>query len=76
MERVTFGVTASPYVAIKTLQQTAKDFGGPYPVAKSQILESFYVDDFLSGAATPEAALTLTEDVTTILVKGGFSIRK
>ena len=76
MERVTFGMTASPYVAIKTLQQTAKDFGGPYPVAKSQILESFYVDDFLSGAATPEAALTLTEDVTTILAKGGFSIRK
>ena len=76
MQRVTFGVTASPYVAIKTLQQAAKDFGDPYPIAQAHILDSFYVDDFLAGAATPEAALTLTQEVTLILAKAGFSIRK
>ena len=76
MQRVTFGVTASPYVVIKTLQQTAKDFGDAYPSAQTHIFESFYVDDFLAGAATPEAALTLTEEVTKILSKANFTIRK
>ena len=60
MQRVTFGVTASPYVAIKTLQQAAKDFGDPYPIAQAHILDSFYVDDFLAGAATPKAQPSLS----------------
>ena len=31
MNRVTFGVTSSPYVAVQTLQQAAIDFGGDCP---------------------------------------------
>ena len=30
MNRVTFGVAASPYLAVKTLQQAAKDFAGDF----------------------------------------------
>ena len=52
MQRVTFGVTSSPYLAIKTLIQTALDHGQAYPLAQEHILGSFYVDDFFGGANT------------------------
>ena len=50
MTRVTFGVSASPYLAVRTLQQTAADHGGEHPNATHHIMESFYVDDLLAGA--------------------------
>ena len=59
MTRVTFGVTASPYLAIKSLQQTAHDFQDQYPLAAPIVLNSFYVDDLLTGAETPDQAISL-----------------
>ena len=76
MQRVTFGVTASPYVAVKTLQQTAKDFGHDKPNASHHIQTSFYVDDFFAGADTAAAVITLRTEVTDILSKAGFHIKK
>ena len=52
MTQVTF---ASPFLAVKALQQTALDFGDDYPLAK----QSFHVDDLLAGAETTEDAITL-----------------
>ena len=76
MTRVTFGVSASPYLAVKALQQTAADHGEEYPRATSHILESFYVDDFLGGASTPQEAVALYQDLRRILSKGSFSLCK
>ena len=76
MCRVTFGVSASPFLAVRTLQQTAKDHGEDYPEASAHILESFYVDDFLGGASSTEEALQLFEDIRRILQKGGFHLVK
>ena len=59
MTRVTFGVSASPYLAVKTLQQTAADHGEGYPRATHHIKNSFYVDDFLGGAETVQEAVAL-----------------
>ena len=41
MNRVTFGVTSSPYVAVRTLQQTASDFSKPSSRATWHIQNSF-----------------------------------
>ena len=76
MTRVTFGVSASPYLAVRTLQQAAEDHGVGYPGASLHILHSFYVDDLLAGADTPEEALTLYSDLRTILSKAGFNLCK
>ena len=76
MERVTFGVTSSPYLAIKTLMQTAADFGSDYPVAKKHIEESFYVDNFFAGADTPLEASKLRIEISEILLQAGFRIKK
>ena len=76
MHRVTFWVTSSPYVAVKTLQQTARDFGRDCPSASFHIENSFYVDDFFAGADSVEQAIVLREQVTAILAKAGFTIKK
>ena len=76
MTRVTFGVSASPYVAIKTLQRTAKEHGTEHPTAAAHILSSFYVDDLLAGTQTPEEAKELFSDLRTILSKGSFNLCK
>ena len=76
MKRVTFGVSASPYLAVRTLHQTADDHGGGYPRATQHIKGSFYVDDFLGGANNPKEAIVLFHQLRAILKKGGFDLRK
>ena len=76
MTRVTFGVSASPYLAIRTLQQTADDHGEGYPNVTHHIRTSFYVDDFLGGAATIEEAISLYDEIIPILLQGGFKLCK
>ena len=75
MTRVTFGVTASPYLAVKVLLQAAKDFA-PSAEARHHLQESFYVDDFLGGAANPEEALRLYKDLRAVLEQAGFHLKK
>ena len=76
MNRVTFGVTCSPFLAVKTMQQAAADFGSSYPVAQMHIAKSFYVDDLLGGADTVQEAKDLFCQLSEILTKGGFTLRK
>ena len=76
MCRVTFGVSASPFLAVRTLQQTAKDHGEEYPRASQLIINNFYVDDFLGGTNTPQEALQLFTELRDILQKGGFNLIK
>ena len=75
MTRVTFGVAASPYLAVKTLQQTAVDQSND-PLASYHIHESFYVDDLLAGADSPEEAIALRVSLSEVLSKGGFKLCK
>ena len=76
MTRVTFGVSASPYLAVRTLQKTAEDHGEGYPNVTKHVKESFYVDDFLGGASTIQEAIQLYQDMRSVLLKGGFNLCK
>ena len=76
MTRVTFGVSASPYLAIRTLQQTAKDHATDHPTAFNHIHSSFYVDDLLAGAETADQAMELFSTLRSILQRGGFNLCK
>ena len=76
MTRVTFGVSASPYLAVRTLQQVAADHGSEQPEAVHHILSSFYVDDLLAGANTVAEALQLYSTLREVLKKGGFNLCK
>ena len=76
MNRVTFGVTSSPYVAVKVLQQTATDHSPPDSLVHYHVHNSFYVDDLLAGADDEKSALRLQQDLRKVLAKGGFQLRK
>ena len=67
MTTVTFGIASSPFVAVQSLQQTAHDFGDSYPIAKSHVMSSFYVDDCLSGADSPQEAIELYSQLRQLL---------
>ena len=60
----------------RTLHQTAADHGEGYPEATQHIQGSFYVDDYLGGADSPEDAIRLFNEIREILQKGGFQLRK
>ena len=50
MNRVTFGVRSSPYVAVRALQQASVDFGVSESAEQWHLCNSFYVDYLLAGA--------------------------
>ena len=76
MNRVTFGVRSSPYLAVRALQQTAEDFSSPDSVSYQHIFNSIYVDDLLAGADNIDSAVTLYKDLRALLLKAGFDLKK
>ena len=61
---------------MQSLQQTAHDFGDSYAITKSRVKSSFYVDDCLAGADSPQEAIELYSQLRQLLLKGGFDLRK
>lgn len=53
---VTFGVANSPYLAVRTLKELAKQIVEKWPLAAEAILEQFYMDDYSGGADLIEEA--------------------
>ncbi len=76
MERLTFGVNCSPYLATQVLHTLAKLYVSSHPTASSAILSDFYVDDFLSGAEDVDAADKLRIELCNLLSQAGMTLRK
>ena len=76
MNRVTFGVRSSPYVAVRALQQASVDLGVSGSAENWHICNSFYVDDLLAGADDISAAKGLYHSIRNILLKAGFQLKK
>ena len=75
MTRVTFGVSASSFVANMSVKQNALDFSLEYPQAVTAV-EKSYVDDGLTGADSVEEALQLQKQLQELFSRGGFLLRK
>lgn len=73
---VTYGLAPSSFLATRTLQQLAEDEGHAFPLAALAVKKSFYVDDFIGGANTVDEAIKLRKELTVMLAKGGFPLRK
>ena len=76
MTRVTFGVSASSFIANMCVQQNPIDHGTQYPNAAKQVKTSFYVDDYLGGADSRDEAVELQEEMHSLFNRGGFLLRK
>lgn len=76
LNTVTFGLTSSPFLAIRCLRELANECAMSNPIASNVISHSFYVDDLVSGADSVEEAIKICNDVSNILKSGGFELRK
>ena len=73
--RVVFGVNASPFLLNATLQHHIKQCA-TNPELAEVLLNSFYVDDLVSGAENTEKAFELYMESKNCLSKGAFHLRK
>ncbi|XP_015123483.1 uncharacterized protein LOC107045664 [Diachasma alloeum] len=76
LNTVTFGTAAAPFLAIRTIQQLARDEAQNFPRASKLLLRDFYVDDFISGADSLDELITIRDDMIALLSRGGFVIRQ
>ncbi|XP_071581643.1 uncharacterized protein [Temnothorax nylanderi] len=73
---VTYGQKASPFLALCSLLQLARDEGKHFPDAVSIIEESTYVDDVLFGADDILSLLEKRKQLVGMMNRGGFPLRK
>ena len=71
-----FGVSSSPYIAIRIIQQLADDERNKYPKASVVLKRHLYVNNLLTGSNTIEEAHTLRKEVTAILSRDEFNIHQ
>ncbi|XP_062713249.1 uncharacterized protein LOC134290197 [Aedes albopictus] len=73
---VTYGLKPSSFLATRALKQLAVDEGSEDSPASAALEKDFYVDDYIGGATCVEKAIGLREELTSLMAKGGFPIRK
>ena len=76
MQRLTFGVNSSPFLAISTVHAHAKKYAELFPNAVQEILQNMYVDDVLTGADTVDSTVKLQQDMSEIMMKAAFNLTK
>lgn len=74
--RLTFGTACAPYLAVKSLQQVAKDERSNYPMASEITLRDYYMDDLLTGCETEAEAIQIFDQMNGLMNSGGFSLQK
>ncbi|XP_045446031.1 uncharacterized protein LOC123654111 [Melitaea cinxia] len=73
---VTFGTASAPYQAVRTLHQIVYDEGEKYSNAADRVLNSFYMDDLMTGCYSIEEGLEIYKEMTELLGKGGMLLQK
>ncbi|XP_061512574.1 uncharacterized protein LOC133393131 [Anopheles gambiae] len=76
LNTVTYGLAPSSFLATRTLIQLADDEGTEYALASAALKRNFYVDDFIGGANNVREAVQLRKELSALLAKGGFELRK
>lgn len=76
LSRVTFGTSAAPYLAVKSLQQIALDEGMEFPLASSRVLNDFYIDDYMTGCQTVAEGIKVYQQSKELLSRAGFQLQK
>ena len=76
LNTVTYGLTASSYLAIRCLFQLSYDNESAYPDEADMIRKQFYVDDFLGGGNSIDEVRNVKQNLTSIFKQAGFELRK
>ncbi|XP_065094876.1 uncharacterized protein LOC135715620 [Ochlerotatus camptorhynchus] len=73
---ITYGLTPSSFLATRALQQLAEDEGVEGTKARLTLQKDFYVDDYIRGSTNVVETIELRKNLTSLMAKGGFPIRK
>lgn len=76
LNTVTSGTACVPYLAMRCLKQLAKEEDTSSPLARRALLLDFYMDDVLTGSDDLEETICLQKQLTDLLAKGQFHLRK
>ncbi|GFS48626.1 integrase catalytic domain-containing protein [Trichonephila clavipes] len=76
LKTVTYGLSNAPFLAIRTLQQLAKDEKSRFPLASETLLYDIYMDDIVSGAPDLETAQQLQSQLKDALQSCGMNLHK
>lgn len=73
---VTYGTSAAPFMAIRTLHHLADCEKEIFIRAAHISKRDFYVDDLITGATTVQEAAEIQDEMIKLCNKGGFPLRK
>ncbi|GFW82125.1 integrase catalytic domain-containing protein [Trichonephila clavipes] len=76
LKTVTYGLSNAPFLAVRTLQQLAKDEKLRFPLASETLLYDTYMDDIVSGALDLETDQQLQSQLKDALQSGGMNLHK
>ncbi|XP_066583634.1 uncharacterized protein [Prorops nasuta] len=76
LNTLTFGISSSPFLAIRTLERLADDEKETFPRAAEILRTHLYVDDLLTGGNTIEEVRQIRDELIALLARGGFVIRQ
>ncbi|GFX98583.1 integrase catalytic domain-containing protein [Trichonephila clavipes] len=76
LKTVTYGLFNAHFLAIRTLQQLAKDEKSRFPLASETLLYDTYMDDIVSGAKDLETAQQLQSQLKDALQSCGMNLNK
>ena len=76
MTRLTFGVSASPYLSTRIVQQIVDDYSKEFSRETVVAINQFYVDDCLTRAESVEAAVELHQALVKLMDKGRMQLPK
>ena len=72
---LTFGERPAPAMAQIALRKTAQESQATYPDAAEVLTNNVYMDDICDSVDTVEKAQGLSNDIDSLLAKGGFSVK-
>lgn len=73
---ITYGLTSSPYLATRNINQLAIDEGTAYLEAFKVITYNIYIDDIVTGTSEITSVLNLQQQLILLLEKGQFQLCK
>ncbi|CAB4018436.1 Hypothetical predicted protein, partial [Paramuricea clavata] len=76
MNCLVFGDKSSPCEANYAVIRTPEDNKEEWPVAAAVVKRDIFVDDLYTSCYDDDEAITLRKDVTNLMAKGGFPMRK
>ncbi|XP_066589589.1 uncharacterized protein [Prorops nasuta] len=76
LNTVTYGTASASFLAVRALFQLGYECQDELPIISKIILNDFYVDDLLTGADTVEEAIFNASNISKVLKRGCFQLRK